>query len=64
MGASHRLSWVAGLEAPEGLGHGVPSGGQMLGVRAEEPLEAGEPPPGEIWAMDWPEREEQQEEAG
>lgn len=36
----------------------------MLGVRAEEPLEAGEPPPGEIWAMDWPEREEQQEEAG
>lgn len=64
MGASHRLSWVAGLEAPGGPGHGVPSGGRMLGVRAEEPLEAGEPPPGENWAKDWPGREEQREEAG
>lgn len=37
---------MAGLEAPRGLGCGVPGGGQTLGVREEGPwdAEAGEQP--------------------
>lgn len=58
MGASHRLSWVAGLDGPGGLGHGVPGGGQMLGMQEEGRLEVRE-----NWAKDRPEPGQGVEEA-
>lgn len=60
MGASRRLSWVAGLD---GLGHGVLGEGQVLGLQWEVPLEVWKEPLGENWAEDRPELEQGAEEA-
>lgn len=64
MGASRRLSWVAGLDGLGGLGHGVPGEGQVLGLQEEGPLEEWKEPLGENWAEDRPELEQGAEEAG